>query len=86
MAKKRQEEQVEAPVLFPKEDRMTIEALKKVTHPTKDQMDTIYELYKKYINPVQPMYRTNCNCAGNIVGLYWRLLEWFDANTAKFEY
>ena len=86
MAKKKTEEKAPEIILHPKEDSLTIQALKKITHPTKEQMDTIYSLYKKYINPMQPMYRTNCQCAGNIVSLYWKLLEWYDANKEKFEY
>jgi len=51
---------------------------------TKNDMDSIYELFKRYIRPNAVMYQTNCNCNTSISAYYQLLIEWYSGNANKF--
>ncbi len=71
--------------LYPKEDAEQIQRLWKVVRVDNAEMEMIYNLYKKYINPNAARYAVNCNCHTSISN-YWRtLLDWFSNNGDKFE-
>lgn len=66
-------------------DKQEIMRLFKVAIATQKDMDSIYHLFKKYVNPNARMYVTNCNCGGSI-NQYWRsLLTFYSDNSQKFE-
>lgn len=71
--------------LHPKEDADEITRLFRVVRATQSDIDSIFNLYKKYVNPKAATYRTNCNCNSSIAE-YWRqLLQWFSDNRSLFE-
>jgi len=71
--------------LYPKEDAIQMQRLWKVVKVSHEDMELIYGLYKKYINPNAARYATNCNCHTSISN-YWRtLLDWFSKNGDRFE-
>lgn len=65
-------------------DRDEILRLYKVVTATHEDMESIYHLFKKYIIPNAPMYRTDCNCSTSISKYYQRLLEYYSENSNKF--
>jgi uncharacterized membrane protein YjdF len=70
--------------MFNKEDQDEILRLAKVAVATKNDMDSIYELLKRYIRPNAVMYQTNCNCNTSISAYYQLLIEWYSKNADKF--
>jgi hypothetical protein len=64
-------------------DKVEILRLAKIAVATGADCDSIYSLFKKYINPKAAMYRTDCNCYTSI-GNYWQLLiEFYSENNSK---
>lgn len=70
--------------LYTQEDQQEILRLFKVGNATKIDMDSIYELLKKYVRPGAAMYLLNCNCQQSISAYYQALLEWYSNNADKF--
>ena len=70
--------------MFTEEDQLEILRLAKVVNATQADMNSIYELYRKYLVPNAPMYVTNCNCGSSISSYYQKLLDWYHLNTDKF--
>jgi hypothetical protein len=70
--------------MFTKEDQDEILRLFKVGNATKADMESIYSLLKKYVRPNAAPYILNCNCQQSISAYYQALLEWYSANTDKF--
>lgn len=66
-------------------DREEILRLYKVSTATQQDMDSIYHLYKKYINPVAVMYQLNCRCHTSISHYYQTLLDFYSDHPEKFE-
>jgi hypothetical protein len=68
-------------------DKQEILRLHKIISPTSGDMNSIYELYKKYVDTTARAYNTNgCNTCGNSIVNYWRgLLNWFNVNRNIFE-
>ncbi len=62
-------------------DKMKIERLKHITSPSTSEMDDIFEMYKKYLDPNIQKYNVNCNCQNNIVNLYNKLIKWYGENS-----
>ena len=69
---------------YDKKDQDEILRLFKVGNASQADMDSIYHLLKKYVRPNAQMYQTNCNCQTSISAYYQALLEWYAANTDKF--
>lgn len=69
---------------FTYQEKQQLIALRRVTSPTGDQMDLIFKLYKKYINPAISHYVTGCSCHNDIATIYWDLLDWFSNNENNF--
>lgn len=70
--------------LYPIEDRLEIMRLFKVVNANQTDIDSIFNLYKKYINPKVVSYTTSCNCRGSI-SYYWaELSQWFSINANLF--
>jgi hypothetical protein len=65
-------------------DASEILRLAKVAVAVQSDMDSIYELYKKYIKPKAIMYRLNCNCSTSLSRYYQTLLEWYSSNGSLF--
>lgn len=62
------------------DDSKEMARLAKVAIATHEDCESIYHLFKKYINPQAPMYRTDCNCYTSISN-YWQLLmEYYSKN------
>lgn len=81
MAKEKKVEEVK--YLISNEDKIEIQRLAKVAIASTADCDSIYHLFKKYINPQAAMYRTDCNCYTSI-GNYWQLLiEFYSENNNK---
>ena len=70
--------------MFNKEDQDEILRLAKVAVATQQDMNSIYELFKKYIRPNAVMYQVNCNCSTSISAYYQMLIEWYSNNADKF--
>lgn len=71
--------------MYSKEDREEILRLFKVANATKEDMDSIYRLLKKYVRPKATPYVVNCNCQQSISSYYQALLEWYAGNADKFK-
>jgi len=89
MAKQKKEtvqvEQVEQKTnLYPMEDRLEIMRLFKVANANQTDIDSIFSLYKKYINPNVKSYTTSCNCNGSISHYWKQLTEWYSENNSLF--
>ena len=69
---------------YTKAEAEQIILLRRVSSPTGEQMDLIFNLYKKYVNPAIRSYTTGCSCHNDISTIYWSLMEWFPANENKF--
>ena len=69
---------------FSKADRDEITRLARVAVASQQDMDNIYELFKKYIRPNAVMYQVNCNCNTSISKYYQLLLEWYSSNADEF--
>ena len=79
--RKKKNEKVE--YLISEEDKIEILRLAKVAVATRQDCDSIYHLFKKYINANAGMYRTDCNCYTSISN-YWKLLiEFYSENNSK---
>lgn len=59
------------------DDIMTLERLKMISSPSQSEIEEIFQMYKKYIDPEIQRYNLNCNCANNIVNLYNKLIKWY---------
>jgi hypothetical protein len=70
--------------MWSKEDQNEILRLAKVAVATQADMDSIYELFKRYIRPNAIMYQINCNCSTSISKYYQLLLEFYSENADKF--
>ena len=70
--------------MWSKEDQDEILRLAKVAVATQADMDSIYELFKRYIRPNAVMYQINCNCNTSISKYYQLLLEFYSENADKF--
>lgn len=81
MAKK----QLDPNRMFSIDDKNEILRLFKVSVATQGDMDSIYHLYKKYINSNAAMYQINCRCKTSISAYYQELLEFYSQNGNKFE-
>lgn len=73
------------PELFPAEDHYFMLALWKTAAPTGSQVDMLYTLYRRYINPNQPRSQGTCsNCSGNINQIYSNMRHWHVNNQHLF--
>ena len=63
--------------MIEEEDMIIIERLKGVVSPNQSEIEEIFGMYKKYIDPNIQRYNLNCNCANNIVNLYNKLIKWY---------
>ena len=69
--------------LFSEADKLEIQRLAKVAVATHNDCESIYNLFKKYINKEASMYRLDCTCY-NSISNYWKLLiEFYSANSDK---
>ena len=71
-------------MIYYKEDREEILRLYKVGNATKEDMDSIYNLLRKYVRPNAAPYILNCNCQQSISAYYQALLEWYSSNADLF--
>jgi hypothetical protein len=81
MSKKKIELKVLGPDdMFYPGDGVEIMRLAKIAVASHNDMESIYRLYKKYIKPNAPRYKTNCTCPTSIGAYYQKLLDWYSAN------
>jgi hypothetical protein len=85
MAKKEQKIEATETNLYPKEDRIEILRLFKVAVASQSDLDSIFTLYKKYVNPGATTYQINCQCSISIQRFYQDLLDFYSKNGDKFE-
>ena len=69
---------------YDKLDQIEILRLYKVANATKADMDSIYNLLRKYVRPGAAPYILNCNCQQSISAYYQALLEWYSNNQDLF--
>lgn len=62
------------------EDSNEMMRLMSIEEPTKEDMDSTFNLYKKYIDPNLHGYRTGCGCGNAIERLFSILKEWYITN------
>jgi len=67
-------------------DKQEILRIHRIISPTGGDMQSIYNLYKKYVDPTARPYSTNgCQTCGNSIVNYWRgLTAWYRDNQNKF--
>ena len=70
--------------LFPKEDYEEMRLLWRRILSNND-IDMVYNYYKKYVNPDAPYPINNCNCALSASRYYDTLRDWWSENGNKFE-
>jgi len=70
--------------MFSKEDKEEILRLFRLAVATQMDMDSIYHLYKKYINENAVMYKINCKCNSSIASYYQGVLDYYSHNAEKF--
>jgi len=70
--------------MYQQADRDEILRLAKVAVATQADMDSIYELFKKYVRPNAAMYQVSCSCSTSISRYYQLLIEWYSENADKF--
>ena len=70
---------------YDKKDEEEIMRLYRVVNANQTDMDSIYNLLKKYVRPGAPMYILNCNCQQSISAYYQALLSWFEENRENFD-
>lgn len=70
--------------MFTIDDRNELNRLQATETPNQQDMDKIFELYKKYINPDVQGYTTGCSCGNSITKLYQGLMGWFLMNEHQF--
>ena len=70
--------------MFTIDDRNELNRLQSTETPNQQDMDSIFELYKKYINPDVQGYTTGCSCGNSITKLYQGLMGWFLMNENQF--
>lgn len=46
-------------------------------NPSPQEMDELFALYRKYLNPHVYHYQTGCDCGNSIIRFYKDLMEWF---------
>jgi hypothetical protein len=62
-------------VVFFNPDIKEIQTLAKVVNPSVEQMDSIYRLYKKYIDKNATPYCLSCHTSSNsIVTYFWKVV------------
>lgn len=66
-------------------DRDQILRLHKVDYLSTDDMDIIFSLYKKYLNPGATKYTVNCNCEIGIANIWIKVREWYSNNSSLFD-
>jgi hypothetical protein len=69
---------------YDKKDQQEILRLYRVGNATKEDMDSIYNLLKKYVRPQAAPYILNCNCQQSISAYYQALLNWYSENAQLF--
>lgn len=69
--------------LIKEEDSKEILRLAKVAIASHTDCESIYSLFKKYINPNAAMYRTDCNCYTSISNYWQKLMEFHSQNNGK---
>lgn len=65
-------------------DRDEMLRLFKVVNASVNDMNSIYNLYKKYIDAKAAMYRTDCRCHASIGYYYEQLRNWYSNNAGLF--
>lgn len=70
--------------MYSVEDQQEILRLFKVGNATQKDMESIYDLLKKYVRPNAAPYILNCNCSQSISAYYHALLDWYSNNTELF--
>jgi hypothetical protein len=67
-------------------DKTEILRLHKIISPTTDDMNSIYTLYKKYVDPKSRTFNAKVvQTCGNSIVLYWRsLCNWYNLNKESF--
>ena len=70
--------------MYSKEDQDEILRLFKVGNASEYDMQSIYNLLRKYVRPNAAMYILNCNCQQSISAYYQALLEWYASNADRF--
>lgn len=89
MAKKKQEEPIvpSEPVQDPFytiDDKNFMVGIWKVAAPTTMQAERVLELYRKFVNPNQPYFRSCGACDGTYSKIFALLREWYGKNSHKF--
>ena len=70
--------------MFSLEDQQEILRLFKVGNATQHDMNSIYDLLRKYVRPNAAPYILKYNCTQSIYAYYKALLEWYERNANKF--
>lgn len=66
-------------------DGIELQRLARVVTPTQNDLNSIYSLYKKYINS-KAVYSSSCNsCRGGIKLMWSELIEFYGKNKNIFE-
>jgi hypothetical protein len=65
---------------FTQEEITQLDSILKMVKMDKQDMDLIFELYKRFINPNLKIYNVGCKCHNNITHLQQKLIEYYVNN------
>jgi predicted component of type VI protein secretion system len=66
--------------MFTEEERIELERILKLVRMDRQDMDSIFNLYKKFINPKLKVYNVGCKCQNNITKLQEKLINFYLSN------
>lgn len=61
-------------------DSIIFEKLLKIVRASDEDINNIFKLYKKYINPNLKSYKIGCGCSNDILVLYNDLMDFYIKN------
>lgn len=59
------------------QDEIELQRLMSLEETTKEDWDSTFNLYKKYINPNIQTYKVGCGCGNAIENLFSALKNWY---------
>ena len=81
----KKETKIETKIEKPVADGIELQRLARVVTATQNDINSIYTLYKKYMNS-KAVYSSSCNsCRGGIKLMWSELIEFYSKNKSIFE-
>ncbi len=55
-----------------------------MVNPSQEDMEMIFNLYRKYIDSSITEFKTGCNCQNSIEKIFYGLINWYRENFNEF--